>query len=145
MKKIRSVVSLLAVSTIMFTPVITHADPIGLYVDIYCPYTQGSDHVITNFGNYIGGYGSENIVSQNRDIYFASPSLPADMPTSLTNYYSESTAYNATSGKVSCTYTSSNPAEPRFIVSYTLTNGKGGALNWQNNNSISITLPIGRS
>ncbi|APF04067.1 TPA: hypothetical protein ACJ5DT_000780 [Legionella pneumophila] len=142
MKKSSPVYSLLLLSAITFSPVIK-ASPIGLMVDIYCPTTQGAPNVITNFGDYIGGYGMENILSQNNPIYFKSISLAHDVPAQLGNYYNEATSYNSTTGQVTCSYISNNPTEPRFAVAYTLTNGKGGSVQWQSGNSINIIFPVG--
>jgi hypothetical protein len=139
MKKSSSVCSLLLLS-IVSTAVM--ADPVNLIVDIYCPATQGPNP-LTNFGDYIGGYGAENILSQNNPVYFKSISIAHDVPTSITNYFNESVNYNSTTGQVTCNYMSNNPTEPRFGVAYTLTNGKGGAVQWQSQNSININIPVG--
>lgn len=139
MKK-STVCSLLLLSTVTFSPVST-ASPVGLVVDIYCP-SQGPN-TITNFGDYIAGYGMENILSQNNPVYFKSLSLAHDVPAQLGNYYNEAVSYNSTTGMVSCSYVSNNPTEPRFAVAYTVTNGKGGSVQWQSGNSINIIFPVG--
>ena len=142
MKKSSLVYSILLLSTITFSPVI-NAGPVGLVVDIYCPATQGTPNVVTHFGDYIAGYGVENILSQNNPIYFKSISLAHEVPAQLVNYYNESASYHSTTGQVTCTYASNNPVEPRFGVAYNVTNGKGGAVQWQSNNSINIIFPVG--
>ncbi|KGP64184.1 hypothetical protein EP47_10305 [Legionella norrlandica] len=142
MKKFSTLCSLLLLSTITVSPA-TMAGPVGLVVDIYCPVTQGAPNVITNFGDYIAGYGMENILSQNNPIYFKTISMPHDVPAHLGNYYNETVNYNSTTGQVTCSYISNNPIEPRFAVAYTLTNGKGGAVQWQSGNSINIIFPVG--
>ncbi|KTD14780.1 hypothetical protein Lgra_0483 [Legionella gratiana] len=142
MKKSNPVCALLMFSTIIFSPVIK-ANPLSLIADIFCPVTQGASNSITNFGDYIAGFGTENILSQNNPIYFKSISLAHNVPAQLGNYYNETTNYNSTTGEVTCNYVSNNPIEPRFAVAYTLTNGKGGAVQGQSSNSISIIFPVG--
>ncbi|KTD76508.1 hypothetical protein [Legionella waltersii] len=139
MKKSSSVCSLLLLS---FVSAAALAGPVNLIVDVYCPSTQGP-MVLTNFGDYIGGYGMENILSQNNPVYFKSISIAHDVPANLTTYFNESVNYNSTTGQVTCNYMSNNPTEPRFGVAYSLTNGKGGAVQWQSQNSINITIPVG--
>src|SRR5579862_4897668 len=107
-------------------PIISHAAPIGVTEEIFCPYTQGSSNVITNFGNYIAGYGVANLLSQKIDVYFKSSYFPEGVPSNLSNYLSQSANYDSTTGKVSCTYTSNKVPDPDFTVSYTIVNGKGG-------------------
>ncbi|QRN02824.1 hypothetical protein GH742_02455 [Legionella sp. MW5194] len=135
-KALVSLISGLALTSLV------HASPIGVTVDIFCPMAMGSN-ALTNFGDYIAGYGYENLLSQNNLIYFKSDSVPTDLPTQLTNYFNEMVNYNSTTGRVTCGYVSNLPTEPRFTVSYYLTNGKGGAVQWQSSNSINIILPMG--
>lgn len=128
-----------ALSFCAFTVV---AAPVNLIMDVYCPMTQGPN-ALTNFGDYVAGYGMENILSQNNPIYFRSPTLPANMPASLVNYFNEAVAYESTSGTVSCSYMSNMPTEPRFLVRYTITNGQGATVMGQSSNSLNLMLPVG--
>lgn len=120
---------------------LVNAGPVGVTVDIFCPI-MGSN-ALTNFGDYIAGYGYENLLSQNNLIYFKSDSLPTDLPAQLNNYFNEYVNYNSTTGRITCGYISNLTSEPRFTVSYYLTNAKGGAVQWQSSNSINIILPLG--
>lgn len=149
----KRICSLLVLSTsIIFSPVIMAkphgisaniiANPIGVPVDITCPSAQGNTNVITNFGSYIAGYGSESVLSGSNLIYFKSNSLPDDIPRKLTNYFNESADYDSTTGRISCVF-ASNTSDPRFSIAYFSTNGLGGIVQAQSNNSISIIFPVG--
>jgi hypothetical protein len=63
MKNKLALVSVLASAVMAFVPVVTHANPIGVNADFYCPSTQGSNNVVVNFGDYIAGYGVESMLS----------------------------------------------------------------------------------
>lgn len=119
------------------------ADPIFNEITVVCPTTQGSPNSIANFGDYIGGYGVEFILSQTLQVYFRSTGSVKDIPSNLMNYFNDSINYNSASGNVICSYQSNNPIDSRFTVTYTLTNGLGGSVLSQSNNSINIILPTG--
>jgi len=76
-------------------------------------------------------------------VYFKSEGIPSNTPGSLTNYFNDAAAYDSTTGRVSCSYQSNISTDPYFTVSYTLTNGRGGAVQGQTNNAISILFPVG--
>lgn len=136
--------SLLLIFTLALAPAIATADHVGISikVDVVCPIPNLD--VLTNYGDYAEGNGKEMIHGQNMtEVRFKSSSLPAHMPNKLNNYRNESANYDSTTGQVSCSYTSTNPAEPRFTVSYTLTNGKGGTVLLQFNEFVTIKLPVG--
>ncbi len=46
-------------------------------------------------------------------------------------------------GVLSCSYTSNAQNESPFLISYNLTNGFGGYVESQSNNTITIILPAG--
>lgn len=118
-------------------------NPVGQPSDIYCPSTQGTTNVVTNFGSYIAGFGTQFSLSNNQPIYFKS-GLPAPgTPRKLLSYFNESIDYDSTTGNISCTYASNNFGEPPFSVDYLLTNGRGGIVVGQSNNSISLIFQIG--
>ncbi len=141
MKKKYALGSLLALSTLVLSTAI--ASPVGFQADIYCPSTQGSSNVITNFGDYISGYGVEYLLSQTNPAYFRSTAYVQNVPATLINYFNDSISYNSTTGVVSCNYQSNIATDPTFSVSYFVTNGKGGAVQWQSANAIGIMFPVG--
>jgi hypothetical protein len=135
--------SSMAMANPISSPVHIIANPVGLPSDIVCPSTQGTSNVITNFGNYIAGYGTEFMLSNSLPIYFKSGLPTAGTPRKLAGYFNESTDYDSTTGKVSCNYVSNNLGEPAFSVDYFLTNGQGGVVVAQSNNSISLLFQVG--
>ncbi|KTD40732.1 hypothetical protein [Legionella parisiensis] len=135
--------SLLMLSSLIVLPEVAQADPIGYETTFFCPMAQGGPNAVTNFGSYIGGYGIENILSQTLQVYFRSTGSVQDVPANLINYFNDSVTYNSATGNIICSYQSNNPADPRFTVTYTITNGLGGAVQAQSNNSISIRMPVG--
>ncbi|CAM3044830.1 hypothetical protein LEAN103870_14540 [Legionella anisa] len=135
--------SLLMLSGSIALPEMAMADPIGYEVNVFCPMTQGGPNAVTNFGSYIGGYGMENILSQTLQVYFRSTGSVQDVPANLINYFNDSVTYNSATGNIICSYQSNNPADPRFTVTYTITNGLGGTLLGQSNNSITVRIPVG--
>lgn len=146
MKKVTcSLGKLVIISSLAISSIAGAVDlgPTSTSIVINCPYTQGGPNVLTNFGSYIAGYGTENILSQYNQIYFITNGSIDNVPSSLTNYYCESVAYNSTTSTVTCNYQSSLPTEPLFSVSYSITNGIGGAVVAQTGNSINILLPLG--
>lgn len=144
MKSSIALASLLSLSAI--APTLAFAEPGGLNIVITCPATNGNQNVLTNFGEYIAGYGQETIEGVGgMPVYFRSfASNFSNLPTKLTNYRNEGVTYVSTTGQVNCNYVSQSPnKEPAFDVSYTLTNGKGGSVTRQAPNSITIRLPVG--
>jgi hypothetical protein len=150
MKKSYSLKSLAILFSLLIAPPALMAktigitiNPTGLNIDIVCPETQSGPNVLANFGDYIAGYGYENILSQTNNIYFKSSCLPSDIPNQLTNYNNDSVKYNSTTGLVTCAYSSINQNEGNFSINYTLTNGRGGVVLSQSNNEINLLLPVG--
>ena len=154
MKTNRSLRSLLVLSSLALVPALAMAShpipnptpggPSALTVDVSCPGVHGVTNVITNFGDYVGGYGVEYIMSQpGVPAYFTSPFLPPTVPSSLVYYFNETANYDSKTGIVSCTYLSSLPTEPGFSVAYYVTNGRGGAINTQTASTVEIIFPFG--
>lgn len=135
--------SLLLLSSFIVVPEVAMADPTGYDVTVICPAPQGGPNSVANFGSYIGGYGVEFILSQTLQVYFRSTGSVDDIPANLANYFNDSVNYNSASGNVVCSYQSTNPGDSRFTVTYSITNGLGGAVQAQSNNSISIRIPVG--
>jgi len=145
MKKLHALALLCSVSGLTFVPVMVIADPIGLNINVVCPVANGgSPNTLTNFGDYVAGFGQEFIQNQGSpSIYFKSAANPLNMPNKLLNYSNQMADYDSVTGQVFCSYVSSNPAEPSFTVSYTLANGKGGQITQQSNNNVNILLALG--
>ena len=144
MRKNNALRSLVLLSSLVLSPGLVLADnPVTYGVTVYCPNTQGGSNIITNFGNYIAGYGVEYILNYTTQAYFRSASFIQNVPASLTNYANASVEYNSTTGIVSCLYQSSIQTEAAFSVSYYLTNGFGGSIQSQASNTITISLPAG--
>lgn len=141
MKMKCSLVSMLMLSTVALSPAM--ANPITTGFTINCPGTTLSANMLTNFGNVVAGYGVESILSQTIPVYFQSTALASNTPASLFNYFNDSASYNSATGVVSCHYQSNISTDPILIVSYNVTNGKGGAVLAQSANSISVNLPVG--
>ncbi len=139
----RSLISLLVLSSAVFASGVVTADPVSVSTYVACPGTQNGSSQLTNFGNYIAGFGSQSLLSQTVFVYFKSEGIPSNTPGNLTNYFNDAAAYDSTTGRVSCSYQSSISTDPYFTVSYTLTNGRGGAVQGQTNNAISILFPVG--
>lgn len=139
MRKVLRLISLVAACAMHSA----NADPIDYNMQIKCPTINGKQNILTNYGDYIGGYGSQTLDSnQPRLIYFKSLSLPSGMPSKLGTYDNSLVEYNSATGVVSCAY-ESFADQPAFTVSYALTNGRGGMVVSQAKNSISLVLPIG--
>ncbi len=146
MKKASFVVaSVLSLSALTLAPIKASADPIGLNVTIQCPNSKGSgETVITHFGDYIGGFGVEDIRNQGqKQIYFKSNFVAPNTPTDLTDYDNSDIQYDSSTGTVTCNYTNPRANAPLVTVSYTLINGKGGAIEGKSSCSILINLPVG--
>lgn len=138
MKKIISPILITLIAGFANTLVL--ADPITHIVDYICP----APGVLSNFGNYISGFGSEILSrSTTNTIYFQSKQYLPGVPSSLVNYNNSATSYDAPSGYVTCSYISSNPSENSFDVSYNITNGKGGRILSRTNNTINVLFLVG--
>ncbi len=139
MRKVLRLLSLVAAFVINSA----YADPIEYSMEIKCPAINGTKNILANYGDYVGGYGSQIIDSnQSRPIYFKSLSLPNGMPAKLGTYDNSLAEYNSATGIVSCKY-DSFADQPVFTVSYALTNSKGGIVVSQTRDSIFLMLPIG--
>jgi hypothetical protein len=137
-KKIISSVLVTTASCLLSAAVLAY--PVANNATFDCPAANG----LSNFGSYLAGFGSESIAGVTNTIYFQSiQSLPAGIPDSLANYSNSATSYNMATGYVTCSFTSSNSAESNFDISYYVTNGKGGVIQSQANNTISIAFPVG--
>jgi len=148
MKKNYSLKSLLAVSSLVLSSAAMAsigiiANPVGLPSDIVCPATQGTSNVLTNFGNYIAGYGTQFMFSNSLPVYFKSSAYPTGVPSKLVSYINDTADYDSTTGKVTCSYVSNSLGQPAFSVDYFLTNGQGGIVVAQSNNSISLLFQVG--
>ena len=143
MKNKKMLLSLLTLSCAAFATGPIHADPSSVSVYITCPGTQLSQYQITNFGTYIAGFGSETLFSQTMNVYFKSQNLPYNTPDSLNNYFNESVSYDSTTGAVTCSYQSNVGTDPFLTASYMITNGKGGAIQAQSSNAITVAFPVG--
>lgn len=152
MKKNYSLRSLLAVSSFALSSIAMAsplssigiiANPVGLPSDIVCPATQGTSNVVTNFGNYIAGYGTQFMLANSLPIYFKSSGAPTGVPSKLVSYINDTADYDSATGKVTCSYVSNSLGQPAFSVDYYLTNGQGGIVVAQSNNSVSLMFQVG--
>lgn len=145
MKRSIAIASLFAIAGL--TASTAMADPSIIQIDFTCPSATGAGYqVLTNFGGYkIAGYGIETI---NGSPAFNSPyfvyMIPggANIPGKLTTYSNSGTDFDSVTGVVSCMYTSSSTFDP-FTASYQMTNGQGGQIAGQTNNTISINQFVG--
>jgi len=131
----------LAVSAVVAAPLALAQNPTNILINVVCPSTQTPTNVITNFGNYIAGYGTEQI-DQNPMVqpYFVGQTA-TDTPPRLNGFNSSGVNYDSTTGQVDCSYTQSGFTD--LVVSYVLTNGRGGAVQNSNQNSLIIAMPVG--
>lgn len=148
MKRSDALKSILVFSSLVVASGIAMAsspgNPTNHVVTIVCPYTHTGPNIVTNFGMYVAGFGSENILTQTNQVYFTSGDFGVPgVPDSLANYSNLSTDYNSARSMVTCTFQSSVPTDPNFSVNYYITNGFGGYINSQSNDTISLTLPVG--
>lgn len=138
MKKIIN--SLIISFGVMLASPLALAAPITHTVDFVCPAASS----LANFGNYIAGFGSEILSrSTTNIIYFQSRDGIQDVPSSFVNYSNAATSYDGPSGSVMCKYLSTNASERSFDISYTITNGKGGRIITQTNNTIRVLFLVG--
>jgi hypothetical protein len=117
------------------------ADPTKHEMALSCPMIN----VVSNFDDYLGGYGSELIFGEARPIYFKTLAKPTGIPNQLNSYSSAGTAYNTITGQVTCSYMSSDASNTAFNLIYTIVNGQGGLVTAQTTNVISLQFPIGLS
>ena len=82
----RTLISLLILSSVALAPGMAMADPIGVSTYVGCPGTQLGSYQLTNFGNYIAGFGYQSLLSQTTYVYFKSATSTSSVPASLTNY-----------------------------------------------------------
>ena len=116
------------------------ADPITHPVDYICPNASS----LGNFGTYIAGFGSEILSSRTTNtIYFQTRSPLINIPGSLINYSNSGTNYDGPTGYVTCSFTSSNPSENNFDISYNITNGKGGQIQSKTSSTIRVLFFVG--
>lgn len=138
MKK-NSFLSSLFAATLSLAATSVGASPLFTQADFSCPVVSQ----LSNFGDYIAGYGNEMVLSQNNPVYFQTIQWPAGVPDSLNGYYNSGTNYNSVNAHVTCSYASGDGSSQPFDLAYYVTNGKGGLVQWQNNESISLMLPVG--
>jgi hypothetical protein len=138
MKKIIS--SLLIIIAAGLANTSLQADPVSHIVDYTCP----SASALENFGVYIAGFGLEKLTSRTTiPIYFQSNKPLYNVPSSLVNYTNSGSDYDGPTGHVKCIFTSSNPYERSFDISYNITNGKGGVIQSKTNSTISVLFFYG--
>jgi hypothetical protein len=116
-----------------------NADPITHNVDFTCPDTSA----ISNFGDYVAGYGLEVILGEKLPVYFKTTVWPSGVPSNLTAYKNTATAYDSIQAQVTCSYTSSDSNHASFDLLYFIANGVGGLVTAQTNNNISVSFPVG--
>ena len=133
----------LAASVITFSSTVALADPIEINLEIQCPIAQNQSNMLSNYGDFIAGYGLERIKGQGDfSIYFKSNASIKGVPSQLENYFNSGVKYTSTTGDITCEY-SSNAGEPSFEVIYTLTNGKGGKAISLGTSRINVLIPFG--
>lgn len=130
-------------AVLLLNPAFSVADPTGVNIEIRCPNPKNSSDLLTNFGDYIAGYGSLKIVGLNDTrIYFKSLYNAEIVSNELDGYLNAGVEYKSTSGTVSCAYRSLQ-GYPPFEIAYTLTNGRGGKAMQQDQEQIIVTIPVG--
>lgn len=117
------------------------ADPTAHYVSFTCP----AINVVANFGDYIAGYGSEWIMNTHIPVYFKSTAWPSGIPSNLNTYNNSATNYDSVNAQIICSYMSTNTDNSSFDLLYYVTNGTGGLVTAQTNDSIDLQLPVGLS
>jgi len=133
----------LATAFVAFSSTVAFANPVGIDLDIQCPIVQNQSSMLSNYGDFIAGYGLERIKGQGDfPIYFKSKNSVNEIPAKLENYYNSAAEYNSTTGEITCKY-ASGKGEPFFEVNYTLTNGKGGKAEFLGDDRINILIPFG--
>lgn len=122
-----------------FTATTASAYPIGHQADFSCPVITA----VANFSDYVAGYGSEAILGHTHPIYFRTVLWPSGVPSNLSSYTNSGTNYDSTTALVYCHYSSNADTEQPFDLTYYVTNGRGGLIQSQTNNAISVLLPLG--
>lgn len=137
---------LLAVSasTLAISSPVAFADPNPFTLQIQCPNVNNPVNILSNYGDYIAGYGIEQIQGHEEvaQIYFKSKSNIKGIPAQLDDYINSGVKYNSTTGDVTCAY-SSAVGDPSFGVTYTLANGKGGKAAIAESDRITVIIPFG--
>ena len=139
MKKFYVLPSLLVSAILSLVTTTAVAYPVNNEGDFTCPDIS----VVANFGDYIAGFGTEAMLSQLNHIYFQTTQWPAGVPNSVTGYANSGTGYDSVTARVTCSYASADPAHLPFDLSYYVTNGRGGLVVAQTNNSINVVFPVG--
>jgi len=141
----KSLCAIVALSGLVST--IALADPTLITIEFTCPTTTGTGpNTLVNFGSRIAGYGTELIDgspafnSPYFNFSFTTGTYPS--PISAGSYSSSGTGFDALSGIVSCSYTSSTTFSP-FTVSYQLTNAGGSQISAQTANTITLFQFLG--
>lgn len=134
---------LFSASILSISSSVALADPNPYAFDIQCPVAQNSSDMLSNYGDFIAGYGKKSVNNESESqIYFKSKSSVKGIPAQLDHYDNQGVKYNSTTGDVTCSY-ASNDGETSFEVTYTLINGKGGRADMISNNKIHIVIPFG--
>jgi hypothetical protein len=116
-------------------------------LNFQCPDTHGSVNVLTNYGTYIGGDGTElNSFSDILTPAFFKSVTTTDQkyPANISEggYLHSGTSYTQATGVVSCMYQSTLNYDD-IRVNYTITNGTGGFVTTHTDNTITISLSNG--
>ena len=123
------------------------ADPNSIQIGFSCPNTSGTGpYNLSNFGWRIAGYGQEFINGTQApnlpyfNFGFTSGNFPSIV--SMGAYSSSGTQYDPATGVVGCIYTSANGFDS-FVATYEMTNGNGGYVISQTQNTIVINQYVG--
>lgn len=135
----KHILSTFAVACTLLSSAVNADNPTSHQINVTCPAVN----LVSNFGDYLAGYGSETIFGNLVPIYFKNMVFPAGVPTELTTYSVTDVNYNSTTAQVACSYTSSNASNPSFDLNYYITNGKGGLITAKTATMISLQLPVG--
>lgn len=124
------------------------ADPNIIEVGIVCPDTSGTgQYTLSNFNDYIAGYGKEYINSgtpAHVSPYFSVKTYGGNFPALISEgaYVSTSTQFDPGQSLVTCNYISSAGFAP-IHVSYWLTNAQGSTILSQTVDTININVYLG--
>jgi len=142
MKQVSSVLSVIALSSVIFSPVAI-ASSNQLTVEFICPF----NNVLSHYEQTIIGDGTETVYTAPTQIShptFSYTEHTSDViPSDLLQYQNHGVSYNSNSGSVSCHFDSYDSKYTPVDLSYTMMNGKGGLVKSSSNNSIVIVLPVG--
>lgn len=155
LKKIPSIAMFIAVITFSLLTLSTtptfasnHLHPIVHHVSFLCPKTKfdpgNVGNVLVNDGTTISGTGEEFIDGHTTLPFkppFSTPKPNQNIPDDLKdgNYYRSATSYLASTGTVTCHYTSSAGFAP-FTVSYTMQNGRNATIHASTVNYIALHI-----